>query len=150
VPTSGWLALHAASGIVVGRSTRSLAVMKVSAKFIALAAILGVAVHLAFQLPLGWSLLAFLVGWPIAGTLITADDYFPGGWSNPDGKTPFIWSYAEFWGEITLRLGFSFVGFAIDSGWNTQESVPYWTSAIIGAISGLAIIKRWPYQKHDG
>jgi hypothetical protein len=57
----------------------------------------------------GWSLgliaLALYVGWPLAGTVITIDDDFPGGWSNPDGKTTPEWKTPAWWANILLCRG---------------------------------------------
>jgi len=41
-----------------------------------------------------WSVLAGFVALPGVGFLVTIDDDFPGGWSNPDGSAPSprIWS----------------------------------------------------------
>lgn len=121
--------------------------MKSIAKWIGASLALAVVVHVAFQVPLGWSMLGFLVGLPVAGMLVTIDDHFPGGWSNPDGRTRQMWSYGEFWGELTLRSALSLVGFAIDNGWSTPEAVPYWISAAVGIVAGVASIRTWPFPR---
>lgn len=110
-------------------------------------AVVGYAV---FDLPLGWTMVALVVGLPIAGLLITIDDEMPGGWGNPDGKRRPLWHYGEFWGEILLRLSLSFVGFAIDRGWNTGDAAGFWIAAAIGAALGISAMKRWPVPQHDG
>ena len=38
-----------------------------------------------------------VTGWLFIGRLITIDDEFPGGWSNPDGLHPVPW------GEVGLK-----------------------------------------------
>ncbi|NKF24792.1 hypothetical protein [Solimonas marina] len=43
-----------------------------------------------FHVPFVFGLL-FLFLWPVVGMLITADDYMPGGWENPDGTTKTPW-----------------------------------------------------------
>jgi hypothetical protein len=124
--------------------------MKSIATWIAFAMALAVGVHLAFHVPLGWSMVGFLVAWPVAGTVITIDDSLPGGWSNPDGKAPQMWSYGQFWGQLTLRAALSLIGFAVDNGSTNPQSIPYWVAAFTGSALGVTMILKWPYPKNDG
>jgi len=77
---------------------------------------------LHFAVGLGWGLSAFasFVGWPLVGTLVTADDDLPGGWSNPDGSIPPPWRTALFWGQILMGLGISAFVAAIEAGLRTS------------------------------
>lgn len=120
--------------------------MKTLAKWLCLAAFLALAVHFIFHVSLGWSMFGFLVGWPIAGLIITADDDLPGGWSNPDGKTPPPWSYREFWGEFVLRAALSGVGFAVDAIPELLHSAIWLTFALGGSVAGIAMIRSGTYK----
>jgi hypothetical protein len=42
--------------------------------------------------------------WAFAGHLITIDDDFPGGWSNPDGDVPFPWPELAIEAAVLLAL----------------------------------------------
>jgi len=92
-------------------------------------------------------MLGFLVGWPIAGLLITADDDLSGGWSNPDGKTPPPWSYREFWGEFILRAALSGIGFAVDAIPEILQSAIWFTVALGGSAAGIAVIRTGTYKE---
>jgi len=49
--------------------------------------------------------LLFLFLWPIVGMLITADDYMPGGWENPDGTTKTPWGRFLFFVALAAAVG---------------------------------------------
>lgn len=49
-----------------------------------------VALSLLWQIPYIFSVIGFAT-WAFVGHLVTADDDLPGGWSNPDGRLPFLW-----------------------------------------------------------
>ncbi len=66
--------------------------------------------------PVGTCMLIALVGIPIATTLATIDDDFPGGWSNPDGKSRPPWLHWHTLVQLALMGSISGFGFAIDSG----------------------------------
>jgi hypothetical protein len=55
--------------------------------------------------PMGYVAFALFIGWPLMGTLITIDDDFPGGWSNPDGKATPEWKTLARNLEISLCWG---------------------------------------------
>ena len=92
-------------------------------------------------------MLGFLVGWPIVGLIVTADDDLPGGWSNPDGKTPPPWSYRKFWGELVLRAALSGIGFAVDAIPEFLHSAIWLTVALGGSAVGIAIIRSGTYKE---
>ena len=121
--------------------------MKSLAKWLVFASALAMGVHFFFHVSLGWSMLGFLVGWPIVGLIVTADDDLPGGWSNPDGKTSPPWSYREFWGEFVLRIALCGVGFAVDAIPEFHHSASWLVLAFLGAITGVVIIRSGTYKE---
>src|SRR5262245_3598997 len=98
-----------------------------------LASLMMLALHYLFGIRWGWAALVGFVGWPLLGTLITADDDMPGGWSNRDGSTRPPWLIASFWRQ--LSLGFAIARFvsAIDSGSRSQ-------SRIIFVVVGVMVL----------
>ena len=118
--------------------------MKALAPWIGGTIALAVVVHLAFRVPLGWAMLAGLVGLPLIGILVTIDDDLPGGWSNPDGKTRPPWSYAAFWGELLLRTSLALGGFAIDERGRSSAAIVFFAAGIAGVAAGVGIMRRWP------
>jgi hypothetical protein len=126
--------------------------MKSIAKWLSFAVLLALGAHFVFHAPLGWSMLVFLVMWLVLGLLVTIDDDLPGGWSNPDGKTPPPWKFREFWGEFLLRAALSAIGFAADAGVDSQQGIVFLVLAIFGSLGGIAIIRSGSYQSaaNDG
>lgn len=57
---------------------------------------------LIWRVPYLYTTIGFAV-WVFGGHLITVDDDFPGGWSNPNGDIPFPW--AELAIKAALLLG---------------------------------------------
>jgi hypothetical protein len=57
------------------------------------------------QIPVWFTFAALLIGWPLVGTLVTLDDDFPGGWSNPDGKSVPEWKRLWWWADLFLVRG---------------------------------------------
>ncbi len=101
-------------------------------------------VNSAFSIGLGPSLLLLFVGWPVLGTIVTADDDLPGGWSNPDGTVPPPWKEYKFWGLLVGGATISGIGFAIDAGWNTIEGARYWLLTVSGAfLAGALVTQKW-------
>jgi hypothetical protein len=68
-------------------------------------AVVVVLLSLGENWPMGYVALALFIGWPLMGTLITIDDDFPGGWSNPDGKATPKWKTLAWNLEISLCRG---------------------------------------------
>lgn len=101
-----------------------------------------VAVHVYFGISLGLVLLVLFVGWPLVGTLVTIDDDFKGGWSNPDGKVRPPWLQAPFWGQIIAGLALSSCGAAIDFGWNTEAGALFWVASLVGFVVAVPMIKK--------
>lgn len=67
-----------------------------------LASIATVILHFAVGLRWGFCAFAIFVGWPLVGTLVTADDDLPGGWSNPEGTERPPWRMAQYWGHLAV------------------------------------------------
>jgi hypothetical protein len=72
-----------------------------------LATVAMLAVHYAGGLSWGFSALISFVGWPLVGTLVTADDDLPGAWSNPDGTIPPPWREGLVGANFDWGLGVS-------------------------------------------
>lgn len=107
------------------------------------------ATHVFLDIPLGFAFLIFFVGWPVIGTLVTIDDDFKGGWSNPDGSVRPPWLQTPFWGQVIAGLALSSVGAAIDVGWNTPGGAWFWLFAAAGFAVALPMI--WKRLKaNDG
>ena len=116
--------------------------MSLRKTLLAIAFIGSLVVHFEFDVSLGVALLIFFVGWPIGGTLVTIDDDLPGGWSNPDGSVRPPWREAAFWGQIVAGLSVSALGFAIDVGWNSRDSAPFWLMGFVAALVSAFLITR--------
>lgn len=98
--------------------------------------------HFAFDLPLGFALLLFFVGWPLVGTLITLDEDLPGGWSNPDGTVRPPWLETPFWGQISGGLAASAAGFAVDFGWRSGEGQAACLAGVAAGFLAAALFTR--------
>jgi hypothetical protein len=118
--------------------------MKARLVLIGVAIVGALTVHLWLNLPLGPSLLIFFVGWPLVGTIVTIDDDFKGGWSNPDGTVRPPWLRSPYWGQIVFGVAVSALGFAIDSGWRSPAGAQYILLAIAGGFFAAALVtRRW-------
>src|SRR5579863_3393173 len=83
------------------------------------ATLVTVLLHWLAGVGMGWSALIAFLGWPIVGTLVTADDDLPGGWSNPDGTIPPSWRTAAAWGQLSVGFAISSFVAALDTGLRT-------------------------------
>jgi hypothetical protein len=102
-------------------------------------------VAIALNVVLPWSLtvtvLALFVGWPLAGTIITIDDDFPGGWSNPDGKATPEWKTLTWWADIFLCRGaFVIAAAAFDVRADVRESFELVVVAVIVSAIGFPVV----------
>ena len=105
---------------------------------IVMGAIVAVAVlvRVAVDVPTGATLLVLLIAWPLVGTLVTADDDLPGGWSNPDGKATPEWRMSWWWADLILIRGSLVLSaFAIEEMIDGHPSV----GLIVGAVTMFAI-----------
>ena len=124
-----------------------LGAMPSSLPFLVFSLVLTAAVCLFFHLPIGWTALVVLVVWPLVGTLITADDDLPGGWSNPHGTVPPPWKAARFWADLLFRSAFAFAAFAITEGWKTSESVVFLLLCLAALLSSFGLM-RWSVRSN--
>lgn len=97
--------------------------------------------HFAAHFPWFFAALAALVGWPLIGTLVTADDDLPGGWSNPDGTQTPEWRTAPFWGRIILGLAISGAVGAFDEGIVTSTGIAFGAAALVCAGIGAVLLR---------
>src|SRR5471030_1748894 len=103
--------------------------------------VLTVLVHIFFKFPIGPTALIILVGWPLIGTMITADDDLPGGWSNPDGTVPPPWKSSIFWADVMFRLAFAFALCAIGEGWRTSSAILFWLLCVAAFLFSFGLLK---------
>ena len=101
----------------------------------------GLAAHQIKGVSVGWVMFGLLVILPLMGLFITLDDDLPGGWSNPNGDIPPPWKHRDFWGVLLLRTSMSWVGFAIDHGWNSSDGAIFWAIAILGGGVGVFLVR---------
>jgi hypothetical protein len=117
---------------------------KLGAALLLVALAAALVVHFTLRMPLGLSLMIFFVAWPLGGTLITLDDDFKGGWSNPDGSVRPPWLEAPFWGQIAGGVAISLGGFAVDAGWASSNAARLWCLAAAAAFLSAALLtRRW-------
>jgi hypothetical protein len=119
--------------------------------FLLLSALAIVSIGLNAVLP--WNLsvtaLALFVGWPLVGTLITIDDDFPGGWSNPDGKARPEWKTAIWWADILLCRGaFVVAAAAFDARADERQTIELIAAAVAMAATGFPLVIR-SLRLHD-
>ena len=57
----------------------------------------------AFSVPYIFTAIGFS-GWLFLGHLVVIDEYFPGGWSNPDGVHPVPWRWLAVNGVVFFAL----------------------------------------------
>jgi hypothetical protein len=101
-----------------------------------------IALHYFAGLAWGWAALLCFVAWPLVGTLVTADDDLPGGWSNPDGTVRPPWLEASSWGRISMGLAVaSFVG-ALDMGWRSRTAEVLAGVGVIAGLLGTVLLRR--------
>jgi hypothetical protein len=87
-------------------------------------------------------MLAALVGLPIFGLLVTIDDDLPGGFSNPNGTSVSPWKRWESWVDLLARGLTAGIGFGLDAGWRSAQSLLFWSLGAVGVISSIAIHRR--------
>jgi hypothetical protein len=107
-----------------------------------IASIATLALH--FAVGLGWGLSAFVsfVGWPLAGTIVTADDDLPGGFSNPDGTIPPPWLTAPWWGQLSAGFAVSALVAAAEAGLHTQSEILFAAVTSAAAVLAIALLRR--------
>lgn len=105
--------------------------------------VVAIAVRLVFGLPSGITLAALFIGWPLIGALVTIDDDFTGGWSNPDGTHVAEWMRLWWWADLLLVRGALVVlCFAIEAGVEGTWKLELWVTAVTMAGVGLPLFLR--------
>jgi len=99
---------------------------------------------LHFATGLGWGLSAFacLVGWPLVGTLVTADDDLPGGWSNPNGTIPPPWRTAAAWGQLSVGFAISAFFAAFEAGLRTSVGDGFASAGAAASVLAFVLLRR--------
>lgn len=113
--------------------------MKTQGKYLIIQLAITLAAYFILDVSLGFSALVVFVGWPVVGTLVTADDDLPGGWSNPDGTVPPPWCTAWFWGLLALRFSIAMLAFVVERF--LSASGISWVSALAVASAALAVVR---------
>ena len=110
-----------------------------------LASVVTLILHFALGLGLGASAFVAFVGWPLLGTLVTADDDLPGGWSNPDGTVTPPWRTRPFWGQMAVGCGVSaFVTAAFDAGILTPTGIGFACVGLAAESIAIALFRHHP------
>jgi hypothetical protein len=122
--------------------------MPSSLPFLAVSAVLTAAVCFFFHWPVAPTALLFFVGWPLVGTLITADDDSPGGWSNPDGTVQPPWKSARFWADVVFRLAAVLAAFAVTEGWTSEAGV-FWILCASTLLASFGLMRLAARNKHS-
>jgi hypothetical protein len=93
-----------------------------------------------------WGLSALLafVGWPVLGTLITIDDDFPNGWSNPDGNVRPPWLMSPFWGQISVGLAIAALVSALEAGFRSDSGVLFIAGSLVAVAGAVVLLRRRP------
>jgi hypothetical protein len=91
---------------------------------------------------MGGAAFAVFVGWPLLGTLITADDDLPGGWSNPDGTIPPPWRTGVFWGRLSMGFSISAFVAALDAGLRTGAGVEFAIAGSAARVLAFAFLRQ--------
>lgn len=113
-----------------------------------LISVVALAISLIANWPLGVVSLCLFIGWPIVGTLITIDDDFVDGWSNPDGKTIPEWKTLNWHVEILFCRGsLVLTAFSIQFREEVKLAMLFLVLAIIVGTIGFA--KMLPLLKNE-
>jgi hypothetical protein len=105
--------------------------------YAALASVVTLILHFALGLRFGVSAFVAFLAWPVLGTLVTADDDLPGGWSNPDGSVTPPWRTRLSWGQLVGGCGVSALVAALDMGALTPTGIGF---ACVGVVAGSIAI----------
>lgn len=99
-------------------------------------------VYFAADISLAYTALAAFVGWSIVGTIVTADDDLPGGWSNPDGTVPPPWVTLLFWGLLALRFSIAMLAFVVERLLSASDIVLFLALAAGSAVLAVALLRK--------
>lgn len=90
----------------------------------------------------GWAAAMAFLGWPILGTLVTADDDLPGGWNNPDGSRKPDWELPEFWCNVTGRGAIVCAAFLLQVGVASTAA-----AVLVSAGASLALLSAYLFRR---
>ncbi len=68
--------------------------------YLSMATVVTALVYVFSDIGIGWATLVSFLGWPLLGTLVTADEDLPDGWANPDGTRTPDWETRRYWGRL--------------------------------------------------
>jgi hypothetical protein len=114
----------------------------------AMASVVTLVLHFAVGLGFGVSAFVAFLGWPLLGTLVTADDDLPGGWSNPDGDITPPWRTSPFWCQLAGGCGVSAFITALEVGVLTPTGIGF---ACVGLVAGsiAVVVLRRHFRSRD-
>ena len=114
----------------------------------AMASVVTLILHFVVGLGFGVSAFAAFLGWPLLGTLVTADDDLPGGWSNPDGDITPPWRTSPFWGQLAGGGGLSAIITALEVGVLTPTGIGFASVGLVAGSIAIAVFRRH-YRSRD-
>jgi hypothetical protein len=107
----------------------------------ALAAGVTLILHFAVGLRFGVSAFVSFIGWPVLGTLVTADDDLAGGWSNPDGSVVPPWWTRSSWAQLAGGLGVSIIITAFDVGVSTLTGIGFTCASLAAGLLAALLLQ---------
>ena len=124
------------------RLAQVLARMKQHLIYLGASALITVLLYWLVGIGVGWAALIAFLGWPILGTVITADDDLPGGWSNPDGTRKPDWQTSAFGGNLFGRGAIVCGAFLAQLG----LSAP-WPAFLVPAGAASALVAAYLFRR---
>jgi hypothetical protein len=122
--------------------------MKLRLIFLSIAALLTVLLHWLGGMGIGWAALIAFLGWPILGTIVTADDDLPGGWSNPDGTRTPDWQLPAFWGSMFYRSAIVCAAFLAQLGLAAPWPAYFVPAGVFSALVSAYLFHRSRMGQH--
>jgi hypothetical protein len=113
-----------------------------------LASVVTLALHFLVGLSFGTSAFVAFLGWPVVGTLVTADDDLPGGWSNPDGDVIPPWQTTLFWGQLAVGCGVSALITALEIGVHTRTGIAFCSASLVCGLLAIALVRHHSRSGH--
>jgi hypothetical protein len=107
----------------------------------AMASLVTLILHFAVGLGFGVSAFVAFLAWPLIGTLVTADDDLPGGWSNPDGDNKPPWRTSPFWGQLAGGCGVSAFVTALEVGVLTPTGIGFACGGLITGLIAVVVLR---------
>jgi len=98
--------------------------------------------HWLVGIAIGYSALIAFIGWPVVGTIVTADDDLPGGFSNPDGTATPDWETPEYWGRLFGGGSVVCLAFVAQLGFAAPRLTYFLSGAFLCAILSFLLLRR--------